>query len=197
VLGTAELLTPGGEKRGRVRRCAALAVATVLVVAVAVALRVQVARGQARTFYPPERVTAASRGEPADFLEYRWWLAGVRQQRQVFLPRGLVHVTMTVRVQPLTRAAVAKAAADPTLGAGYEFRHPDGVVWPAGRPRGLLSYELNRSTQFTVEGDVPEAVAGALGLQVKVARFTQAGPEPAPQPGGRRRAPDPVLRLGR
>ena len=197
MLGTAELLTPGAGRPRRGRRTAALAAATVLVVALAVALRVQVARGQARSFYPPERVTTARHGGPADYLEYRWWLAGARRQRQVFLPRGMVHVTMTVRVQPLSPAAVAKAATDPTLGAGYEFRHPDGVVWPAGPPRGILSYELNRATQFTVEGDVPEAVADALGLQIRMSRLPPAGPEAAQRPAGRARADDPVLRLER
>jgi hypothetical protein len=165
----------------------------VLVVALAVAVRVQAARSQARSFYPPERITTASGGRPADYQGYRWWLSGVQQQRQVFLPRGMVHVTMTVRVQPLTPAAVAKGAANPALGFGYEFRHPDGAVWPAGSPRGRPAYELNRPAQFVLEGDVPESVAGVLGLQIRVPWFTKLGSETKQRP----RTSDPVLRLER
>lgn len=187
----AAVLRPGGWPRRVV-----LVVATVLTVAATLALRVHVAHDQARPFYPPERFTVAGHGRSADYQGFRWWLVSVSQERRpTLLPRGFTHVTLRVRMQALTAAAAAaKGENDPALRLQFAFRDPrTGAVWQAGRLNGTQPYEVGRPVERVLEDDLPEAVAGRVGLQVRVPWFTRLGSETKQHP----RTSDPVLRLDR
>ncbi|HEY7489299.1 MAG TPA: hypothetical protein VH912_32980 [Streptosporangiaceae bacterium] len=186
----AAVLRPGGPLR-RI----ALVAATVLTVAATLALRMHVAHDQARPFYPPERITAASHGQPADYQGFRWWLGTGRQERRVFLPHRITHVTLTLRMQALTAAAAAATGVnDPRVKFEFAFRDPrTGAVWPGGRPQGTQPYQVGAPVERVIEGDLPEAVAGRVGLQVRVPWFTKLGSETKQHP----RTSDPVLQLAR